>query len=251
MSSQSRFTTGDLVDFKFTTAPIASPMASVPLPGKAVIDLTCSGVGPNVSAFSPRAISDADGLSGTSVYDRPYTDNSTATFAYRDITVMFNGSGQLDSVYVDQYVAGSGPDSTTESDDYVYRRIPIADPVSLLIADVRGVVLPETMAVFPQRPAIVTTAIVPAAYEPTTDINPNFVNSDNAWLTISPISGRIDLSNVAGPHLGTAASTPTVPSPLVDRHPELDPAAVPAPTSANFIQARLFDSRRLSRGTVQ
>jgi prepilin-type N-terminal cleavage/methylation domain-containing protein len=253
--AQTSFTTGDVAAFKFTTVPIASPMAEVPLPGKAVIDLTCSGVGPNVAAFSPRAISNADAMAGTSAYDRPYADDSTSgnpKFAYRDVVVMFDGSGQLDSVYIDQYVANSGPDNTTESDDYVYARIAIADPVSILVADVRGLVLPESISIFPQRPAPVTTASVPATYEPASDIEPNFQNTDNAWLTISPISGRVDLSSVAGAYLGAdPPPSPATPAPLLDRHPELKPTALPAPTAADYIRARLFDSRRLARGTLQ
>jgi hypothetical protein len=237
VSSLSRFQTGDVLSFKFSTTPIASPMADVPLPGKAVIDFTCSGVGPNVSGFSPRAISDADGFTGTGVYDRPYAVGSTATYEYRDVIVMFNGNGQLDSVYLDQYVAGSGSNTTTESDDYVYVRVPVADPVSLLVADVRNVVLPESMSVFPQRPTGITTTDVPSTYEPTSDVKPNFNNTDNAWLTVSPLSGRVDLSPVASAFQLTDLSA---------RHPELA-----TPTVGSMIQARLFDSRRLARGTVR
>jgi hypothetical protein len=243
-SALSRLQTGDLTPFRFNTSPAPSPMADVLLPGKAVIDLTSSGVGSSVVAFSPRSISDANGITtvtGTPVNDRPYRRGSTTAFEYRDVIIMFDGSGQLDSVYIDQYVAGFGPDGSTESDDYIYRRIPIANPISLLIADVRGLVLPETMSVFPERPAAVNTTDVPAAYEPRSDVNPNFANTDNAWLTISPISGRVDLSGVAGPLKGTAVG-----SDLVNAHPELTPT-IP-PTAADFIQARLFDSRRLARG---
>ena len=236
-SSRSRFQTGDVLSFKFSTVPIASPMADVPLPGKAVIDLTCSGVGPEVSLFSPRAISDADGFTGTAVWDRPYQFGSTTDYEYRDVIVMFNGSGQLDSIYIDQYVANSGPDNSIESDDYIYAKIPIADPISLLVADVRNVVLPETMSVSPQRPAGITTTDVPTSYEPTSDITPNFGYLDNAWLTVSPLSGRVDLSPVANAFELTE---------LTARHPE-----IATPTVGNMIQARLFDSRRLARGTVQ
>jgi hypothetical protein len=243
-SALSRLQTGDPVSFRFNTSPAPSPMADVLLPGKAVIDLTSSGVGASAVAFSPRSISDANGITtvtGTPVHDRPYRRGSTTALEYRDVIIMFDGSGQLDSVYIDQYVANFGPDNSTESDDYVYRRIPIANPISLLIADVRGLVLPETISVFPERPAAVNTTDIPAAYEPRSDVNPNFVNTDNAWLTISPISGRIDLSGVAGPLKGTAVG-----SDLVNAHPELTPT-IP-PTAAGFIQARLFDSRRLARG---
>jgi hypothetical protein len=241
--SFSRLQTGDLVSFRFNTSPVTSPMADVPLPGKAVIDLTCSGVGPGVVAFSPRSISDANGItgvSGTPVHDRPYALGSTSAYEYRDVIVMFNGSGQLDSVYMDQYIANFGPDNSTESDDYVYLRIPIANPLSILISDVKGLVLPESISVFPERPVVVTTTDVPVEYEPRPDVVPNFVNTDNAWLTISPISGRVDLSTVASPFRGND---------LINLHPELQPAA--SPTAAEFIRARLLDSRRLARGTLQ
>ena len=222
-------------------------MAEVPLPGKAVIDLTASGAGPSVVAFSPRSISDGNGItgvSGTPVLDRPYARGNISGYEYRDVLIMFNGSGQLDSIYIDQYIANYGTDGTTQSDDYVYRRVPIANPVSVLIADVQGVVLPETISVYPERPPAVTTANVPVEYEPRPDVLPNFANTDNAWLTISPLSGRIDLSGVAGPFRGTAVG-----SDLVNTHPELTPS-IP-PTAADFIRARLFDSRRLARGTLQ
>ncbi len=243
----SRLQTGDQVTFRFHTTPIASPMAEVPLPGKAVIDLTCSGFGSRVVAFSPRAISDANGItsaSGTPVYDRPYLRGSVTGYEYRDIIVMFNGSGQLDSVYIDKYLSNYGTDNTTESDDYVYIREAVASPLSMLIAEVNGVVLPESTSVYPERPPTVTAANVPVTYEPRTDVLPNFANTDNAWLTISPLSGRVDLSSVASPFKGTAVG-----SDLVNVHPEVTPA-IP-PTAADFIRARLFDSRRLARGTLQ
>lgn len=244
--AQSRLQTGDLVTFRFNTTPIASPMGDVPLPGKSIIDLTCSGVGRSVVGFSPRSISDANGIigvNGTPVYDRPYALGSTTAYAYRDVIVMFNGSGQLDSVYLDQYVANYGPDSSTTSDDYVFRRVPIASPLSILISEVQGLVLPETISVHPERAAAVTTTDVPMTYEPRPDVTPNFLNTDYAWLTVSPMSGHVDLSSVANPLGGTVAG-----SALTNAHPELLPAR--NPTAADFIRGRLFDSRRLARGTL-
>ena len=253
IAARTRWVNGDVVSFRFETHPMPSPMADVTLPGKAVIDLTCSGIGRDVWAFAPRSIVDANDLAaatGNALNEYPYApgfvprQGVNPEYGFHDVIVMFNGSGQLDSVYLDQYLDSSGTDNTTQSDDYRYRRIPVASPIALLIAEADGVVLPESIAITPLRPATVLPAAVPQTYQPRPDVSPNFSNTDNAWLTILPMSGVTDLSLVASPLKSAGSETA-----FFDSHPECLQAS--GPDASDFIRARILDSRRLARGTIR
>ncbi|MGV3484439.1 MAG: pilus assembly FimT family protein [Planctomycetaceae bacterium] len=242
-SAATNFAAGHRDRYRISTLPVASPMAELPLPGKTIMDLTCSGVGSAVSMFSPRAISDGDGFTGTATIDAPYLPYNAAVppatlpTGYRDPIVMFTGNGQLDGVYIEVYTPNSGPDSSTESDDYFFTKVLPPGPLSLLLGEVDGVARPETVALHPTR--LVPTAAIDDSYLPADSTVPNFANLNGAWVTVSPMSGSVRLDIVGSP----------VPD-LAARHPELLPAP-PNTVFANALRARLFDSRRLARGTVQ
>lgn len=242
-SAATNFSAGKRDRYKVSTLPVASPMAELPLPGKTIIDLTCSGVGSSISMFSARSISDGDGFTGAATIDPPYLPFNTASppttlpTGYRDPIVMFTGSGQLDGVYIDVYTAGSGGDPSTESDDYFFTKVLPPGPLSLLLGEVDGVVHPETLAIHPTR--LVPASDIDDGYLPPASVIPNFMNLNGSWVTISPLSGSVRLDLVSSPVTD-----------LVARHPEL----LPVPPNSIFVdalRARLFDSRRLSRGTVQ
>ena len=157
-------------------------------------------------------------------------------YGYRDVTIMFNASGQLDSVYIDQQITGN---------QYLYSKVAPLGTLSLLIGEIDGVVLPETIARYPGNRGALTTwpnppypvSLVPAIYDRTERKRPNFANSDASWLSISPSSGKTVLGTVSAP-FGVANE--------VLAHPELG-----ASHGVDIlIRDRLLDSRRLTRGSA-
>ncbi len=59
---------------------------------------------------------------------------------YRNVVIMFNPLGQLDAVYLDQYISGTS---------YSVQRVDAIGPISLLIGEINGVVRPLTVVAIP------------------------------------------------------------------------------------------------------
>ena len=239
MMYETTFVTGDIEPFHIATRPVSAPLSEVVLPGKVIVDLNASGVGRTAISFSARSISDDDGQLETAAIDRPYSPEavpSSLSYEYRDVIVMFDAAGQLDSVFIDVYMPNINT-SPTLSDNYVYTRIPIVATVDLLVSTVEDIVAPETIAIYPERPSSISTAEIADTFLPEPKVTPGFSNVNNVWLTVSPLSGDVKLSEIPEPYLS---------SELTDHHPELQAAL--GPSAVDFVRARLFDSRRLSRG---
>lgn len=213
---------GEEVEFSIETRPVPSPLASIDLPGKVALDFTNSGLPQDPVLLSPYSINrstDANRTPGLL---------PDGTRGYRDVIIMFNASGQLNGIYLDQHVAGT-------ANTYAYvKRDPIGQ-LSLLIGETDSVVLPPTIATYETRNPN-TLPTVPNGFNHTGRKRPNFANPDASWLSINPSSGKILLKSVATP-FGTANEA------LV--HPELGTTHTPD----ILIRDRLLDSRRLTRGS--
>ncbi len=142
---------------------------------------------------------------------------------------MFSSLGYLDGIFIDQLQIAP--------DVYAYVKVPATDAISLLIGEIDGVVLPQTIATFPE-PRGNTTPAVAGTFNHTGRKLPNFANGDAAWLSINPGSGNVVLKPVGAP-LGVNRE--------VVSHPELAADHLPAV----LIRDRLLDSRRLTRGVTR
>jgi len=232
LPGQTLFQPGEAVTYSIETRPIPSPLAAVDLPGKIVIDLASSGLSTSTFMLSPRSIYNTATLPPLLRVD-PAVPTPLNVYGYRDVTIMFNASGQLDSVYIDQQITGN---------QYLYSKVAPVGPLSLLIGEIDGVVLPETIARYPGNRGALTTwpdppYPDPTIYDRTERKRPNFANSDASWLSISPSSGKTVLSTVSAP-FGVANEAIA--------HPELG-----ASHGVDIlIRDRLLDSRRLTRGSA-
>ena len=228
--------------FSFRTEVIPAPLSPVTMPGRGTIDLTCTGFtrSPIVAAArylvddQPRPVLNDISVDYKQALGVP-SGLSLTDATLGDVVVMFNGSGQVKRMYT-TLEATIGVNTYFRVFDF-----PLTGALTLLVGSTDGIVLPETMGIFPDRPSLVSVSEVPdtARYKVDPDVTPNFVNLDNVWLVISPSSGKSELVGVASPlPLGTVGN-----SPLVTAHPELDPTLTP--NWGEYARARLTDSRRL------
>ncbi len=219
---------GESFQYSIETRPVISPLAAIDLPGKVVIDLTCSGLSTSSVLLSPSGINQHPTRQAPLLADG-------VTRGYRDVIVMFNASGQLDGVYVEQY-------DPTAATSYVYRRQDPISPIAFLIGEIDAVVRSETIARYPPRGAATTwgsrytaSPYLPADFDFSGRKIPNFANPDASWLSINPSSGKTLLKPVATA-LGTVDEATA--------HPEI----VGSHTLDTLVRDRLLDSRRLTRG---
>ncbi|MDM4016553.1 pilus assembly FimT family protein [Roseiconus lacunae] len=181
--------------FKFRSNPIKAPLAPVTMIGKTVVDLSVSGSVRAPVAFNAQAIVDADPSSTI--------PSLVADQRLNDVIVMFAADGQLDGIYSDQRVVGSGPVIS----GFQYQRFDPATTISFNVGFVDGVVNNvDDIARFPESvpgtdyqinandPPLETPGPTAALQVKKT---PNFANTDCAWIHIQPLSGNITLQTVA------------------------------------------------------
>jgi prepilin-type N-terminal cleavage/methylation domain-containing protein len=221
-------------EFSIRSRPLASPLSPVELPGKIVIDLASSGTSQDPDFLSPYSIGGGTDSQITPPPLLGVDSNNANIHGFRDVIVLFNATGALDSIFVDVSVNGN----------YVYTPVQPLGAVSFLVGKIGGVAIPPAIAMIPfertgssgTTPAFDTD--LRARYGHKDRRRPNFADSDATWVTINPVSGKPLLHTVAGPF------SETDPSAEARVHPEYSDAH-----SRDIIQRnRLLDSRRFVRG---
>lgn len=220
------------VSFSIETRPIPSPLRPIELPGKVVVDLAASGPSRSPAGFSPMLINASTNSPPRPPAIRPdlAAGPGATVRGYRDLIVMFNALGQIDGVYMDQFILAP--------DVYGYVKVPITGQVALLIGEIDAVVHPQTVARYP-APRSNTVPAVPDSFDHAGRKLPNFANANSSWLSINPVSGHMVLKPVASPH-GISGEESV--------HPEL---SVGSHNFTVLLQNRLLDSRRLTRGVTR
>jgi type II secretory pathway pseudopilin PulG len=231
-AGNSRFRDQQDVPFSIETRPIPSPLRPIELPGKVVVDLAASGPSRSPAGFSPMLINASTNTPPRPPVIRPdLAAGPGATIrGYRDIIVMFNALGQIDGVYLDQFL--SAPDV------YGYVKVPVTGQIALLVGEIDAVVHPQTIARYP-APRANTVPAVPVTFDHAGRKIPNFANTNSSWLSINPVSGHMVLKPVASPY-GLAVEESVHPVLSGGNH-----------NLTVLLQNRLLDSRRLTRGVTR
>ncbi|WDQ16567.1 pilus assembly FimT family protein [Rhodopirellula sp. P2] len=222
--------------FEIEPLPIPAAIQPVELPGRIVLDLSISGTQSQPRHFSVQAMAQQQSGSNTWLHGSEATNIPAGSPGVRpgyllgDVVIMFAADGKLDSIYADRPV----PDNGAAPFSLAYNRLVPVSAVALAVGEADGMVSnPFDIVQYPTPTGAVNMTGVGIL---TTDdsLLPNVANPEATWVVLRPQTGVTETFSAASFR------------PLNDLRLKYGLPATNIP-AVDFLNARILDSRRLSK----